>query len=119
MNDFPLRGSREALSRFRDAVHREAERSESPGLQAILAGERPAKDLRFRWAVAASVALAVGAIPAYVHSYESARERQREAAQAEADATADSLLVEQVNAGLSRSVPRAMTPLAGWAPAGK
>ena len=104
MNDF-----RVALARFRYAVRQEGEQHECPGLQAILERERSAKSLRLRLAAAAAVVLVLAAIPAY----KNAQQWQREAKQAKADA----LLVEQVNAGLSRSVPRAMAPLMGWAPA--
>jgi hypothetical protein len=97
---------REAMSRFRDTMRREGDRSEIPRLTTILDRERSAKGGWFRWAVAAGVALVLAAIPVY----ESARQRQREAAQA----TADELLLEQVNAGLSRSASRAMSPLMGW-----
>jgi hypothetical protein len=108
MNDFRPGDFQEAVSRFRDAIRQEGERSESPGLQAILSRERSAKSIRLRWAVAAVVALMLGAIPAY----ERAQELQREAEQEKADA----VLMEQVNAGLARSVPRAMSPLMSWAP---
>jgi hypothetical protein len=107
MKDFREGHFQEAVAKFRDVVHREGERSESPGLQAILSRDRSARSFRLRWAVAAVVALALGAIPAY----EDAR-RQREAEQEKADA----VLMEQVNAGLARSVPRAMAPLLDWAP---
>jgi hypothetical protein len=106
MNDF-----RDTLGQFREAVREAGERSEIPGLQAILERERRATGVRLRWAAAAVVALVLGAIPAY----ENALQRQREAEQEKADA----LLMEQVNAGLSRSVARAMAPLMDWAPAGK
>jgi len=103
MNDF-----RQVVSRFREAVQREGERTEAPGLQTILTRERRAVSLRLRWAAAVVVMLAV--IPVYQNV-----QRQREAAQE----TADELLMEQVNAGLSRSVPRAMAPLLDWAPTGR
>jgi hypothetical protein len=104
-----MNGFREALARFRDAVHQAGEQNESPGLQIILERERSAKGLRLRWAAAAAVVLVLGVIPVYRNT----QQRQREAEQAKADA----LLLEQVNAGLSRSVPRAMAPLLDWAPA--
>jgi hypothetical protein len=97
-----------ALGCFRDAIRQEGERSESPGLQAILSRERRAKGLRLRWAAAVAVVLMLAVIPAY----ENAEQTQREAEQEKADA----LLLEQVNAGLARSVPRAMAPLMDWAP---
>jgi hypothetical protein len=103
MNDF-----REAIAEFRHSIHREGERNGSPGLQAILSRDRRAKGLRLRWAAAAAVALMLAAVP----TYENVQQRQREAEQEKAD----TLLLQQVNAGLSRSVPRAMTPLMNWAP---
>jgi hypothetical protein len=108
MNDFRPGHFQEAVARFRDAVRQEGERSEVPGLHAILSRDRRTKSIRLRWAVAAVVALMLGAIPAY----ERAQERLREAEQEKADA----VLIEQVNAGLARSVPRAMAPLMDWAP---
>lgn len=113
MNDFQPGDFREAVARFRDALRQEGERSESPGLQAILSRDRSAKSIRpqwtrVAWAAAAVVALMLGAIPAY----ERAQERQREAEQEKADAQ----LLEQVNAGLARAVPRAMAPLMDWTP---
>jgi hypothetical protein len=104
MNDF-----REAIAQFRRSIHREGERNGGPGLQAILSRDRRANGLRLRWAAAAAVALMLAAVPAY----ENVQQRQREAEQEKAD----TMLLQQVNAGLSRSVPRAMTPLMGWAPA--
>ena len=103
MNDF-----QEVLARFRDAIHQEGERSESPGLHAILQRERPSKRLRLRWALAAVVILALGGIPAYVNGQRRQREAAREAA--------DRVLLQQVHAGLSRSAARAMQPLMGWTP---
>lgn len=104
MNDF-----RAALSNFKDAVHREGERAEIPSLQTIRSSGRRVKSFGLRWSVAAAAIalLTLGAIPAYQRA-----QRQREAEQEKAD----SLLMEQVNAGLSRSVPRAMKPLVDWAP---
>jgi hypothetical protein len=91
---------------FREAIHRAGERSEIPRLQAILAGgRRSSMGLTLRWAAVAAVMLMLAAVPAY----ESAQ-RQRELDQEKADA----LLMEQVNANLSRSVPRAMAPLMKW-----
>jgi hypothetical protein len=103
MNDF-----REALARFREAVHHEGERSGSPGLQTVLKVDRRSKNIRLRWAVAAVVVLTLGAIP----PYRIAQQRHHEAEQEKADA----LLLRKVNAGLSRSVPRAMAPLMNWNP---
>jgi hypothetical protein len=94
---------RGVLGQFRDAVDEEAARSEPP---AFSWRERSKSRPALRWAVAAVVAIAIGAIPVY----ENARQRQRAAEQA----IADELLMEQVNEGLSRSVPLAMSSLAGY-----
>jgi hypothetical protein len=107
MNQF-----RETLARFRESVRQEGERSEIPKLRDLLERERPVRSLGLRWtdvawAAAATVALMLAAIPAY-----QSVQRQREIEQDKADA----LLLEQVNAGLSRSVPRAMEPLMDRAP---
>jgi hypothetical protein len=104
MNDF-----REAVERFRDAVREQGEQAANPGLQIILERDRARRNIRMRWTVAAVVMLFLGAIPVYKR----AQDRQREAEQEKAD----SLLLEQVNAGLARSVPRALAPLMGWTPA--
>ena len=103
---------REALSRFRDALHQEGERTASPGLQAMLLRDCRLKRARLRLAAAAVVALTLAAIPAYENAQRVNGQRQREAEQARADA----LLLKQVNTGLARSVPRAMAPLMDWAP---
>jgi hypothetical protein len=103
MNDF-----RDTLTRFREAMRQEGERTEIPGLPAILSRDRRAKGLRLRWVVAAAAALMLAAIPVY----QNVQQRQREAEREKADV----LLLRQVNAGLSRSVPRAMAPLMDWTP---
>jgi cytochrome c-type biogenesis protein CcmH/NrfG len=102
-----------AVSSFRDAIHREGERAEIPSLQTMRSREPGARSLGLRWSVAAAAValLALGAIPSY-QSAQRLKVQQREAEQEKADA----LLMEQVNAGLARSVPRAMTPLVDWAP---
>jgi len=102
MNDF-----HRGVGRFRDAMRGEGERSSSPGLQAILAREHRSSGLRLRWAATAVVVMMLAAIP----TYENVQKRQRLA-----EEKADALLLEQINAGLSRSVPRAMAPLLDWAP---
>lgn len=99
---------RDAVGEFRHAVHSAGEQYECPGLEGVLEQERIAKRVRLRWAAAAAVVLVLAAIPPYRH----AQEQQRAAAQAQADA----MLLERVNDGLSRSVPRAMAPLLKWAP---
>jgi hypothetical protein len=94
---------RGVLGQFRDAVHEEAAQSAPP----VFSWREQSKTRPvLRWAVAAVLALAIGAIP----FYENARQRQRAAEQA----IADELLMEQVNEGLSRSVPLAMSSLAGY-----
>jgi hypothetical protein len=98
MNEF-----RDTLGNFRDAMHAEGEGSVSPDLPAILHREHVAKGFRLRWVVAAvAVMLTLGAIPVYQQE-----QKQREAAQDESDR----VLMEQVNAGLARSVSPAMEPL--------
>jgi hypothetical protein len=104
MNDF-----QDAVARFRSAMIQEGERSQSPSLQAILELERPSTGRHLHWAAVILLVLALGAIPAYLHE----RQLHREAAEERADA----MLSAQVDAGLSRSVSRAMVPLMGSAPA--
>lgn len=100
MNDF-----RKTVTQFRNAMREEGERNACPGLQAMLHRERAAKSFRLRWAVAAAgLLITLGAIPIYQRE-----QSQREAAQERSDM----LLLEQVNAGLSRSVSPAMAPLLG------
>jgi len=102
MNEF-----REELARFSEAMREAGERSASPGLRALLAQERAVKAVRLRWAtVAAALVLMLGGVSVYEHE----QQRQREAAQARADM----LLMERVNEGLARPVPRAMAPLMGF-----
>ena len=98
-----MKNFRGALGQFRDAVQEEAARCEPP---VFSWRERRETRLVMRWAVAVVVMVVLGAIPVY----EKARERQRVAEQAIADET----LMEQVNEGLSRSVPLALSPLAGY-----
>ena len=98
MSDF-----RDSLDGFRAVVNEDAERYPRPTLRTILEREQAVKRSGLRWSLAAAaVTLTLAVIPAYQH-----RQREREAAQARADA----LLMEQVNAGLARPVPRAMAPL--------
>jgi hypothetical protein len=97
MSDF-----RESIAEFREAMRREGESAESPGLHGILERGRARAGARFRWPLAAAVLLVVGAVPLW-RSAEQRRELARE--------RADELLMQQVNASLSRGVPRAMEPL--------
>jgi uncharacterized protein YlxW (UPF0749 family) len=96
---------RKGLAEFRAAMHEEGERSRVPSLQEILERRQPAPVLQFRWAVAAMVALTLGAVPVYRDT----QQRQREADQERADV----LLMDKVNAALSRPVPRALAALMG------
>jgi hypothetical protein len=105
MNEF-----REAVSGFRNAMREEGERSVCPGLQTILHRQQVAKSFRLRWAAAAAVILlTLGAVPVYQDAVYKNAQKEREAAQEQADI----LLLEQINAGLSRSEPPAMAPLMG------
>ena len=98
MNDF-----RAALDGFCESMREEGRRSAPPELKAMLERGRETRRTRLQRAIAAAaVMLALVAIPAYQRE-----QRARDAAQAKADA----LLMEQVNAGLERPVPRAMSPL--------
>lgn len=99
---------REALTHFRDSLHDAGEKNESPGLPGILAYEHQVRRVRLRWVAAAAMVLVLAA----VGSYPTARQQRRAAEQARADA----LVLERVNAGLARPVPRAMAPLFKWAP---
>jgi hypothetical protein len=104
---------------FRSAIRHQGDYAEIPEIQAILqlkhnrkpAG-RPAADREvrptflLRWVIAVVGVLILGAIPV---SYEHTREQQRAAEQARED----TLLLEKVNAGISRTVPRSMEPLLG------
>jgi hypothetical protein len=100
MNEF-----RETVSQFRNAMRTEGEQSVCPGLQAILHRDRVSRTFRLRWAAAAAaILLTLGAVPVYQ------REQKERAAARE---QADILLLEQINAGLSRPVSPAMEPLLG------
>jgi hypothetical protein len=102
MNDF-----QEALAHFRGAMIQEGERNHSPSLQAILELEHRSTGRQLPWATLMLLVLGLGAIPAYMHEQSQRSKAARE--------RADAILSEQVDAGLSRSVPRAMAPLMGSA----
>jgi hypothetical protein len=102
MNDF-----QEALARFRGAMIQEGERNHSPGIQDILELERRSTGRQWQWATLMLLLLGLCAIPAYVHEQSQHGKAARE--------RADAILSERVDAGLSRSVPRAMAPLMGSA----
>lgn len=97
---------KEAVAAFRGSMRHQGDQVESPGLQAILQREGGNRPRPVRWVVAAVVVLIVGAIPV---SYERERQQQRAAEQAREDA----LLLDRVNAGISRAVPRSLEPLLG------
>src|ERR1039458_3569997 len=63
----------------------------------------PARNLPVRWALVAAALLVLAAVPIY----RNAQDRQRQAEIARADA----LLLEQVDAEVSRAIPRPMEPL--------
>jgi len=96
-----------ALSLFRGAVHDWSEQQSSGMRSAAWTDDEPVRPRwRFqplRWAAAGVALLILAAIP-FVHN---AREKQRQAELAKADA----LLLEQVDAEISRAVPATMEPL--------
>jgi maltooligosyltrehalose synthase len=95
-----------ALALFRGSVRDWSDgqrRAEPPAMGSIL----PARGRRthpMRWALLAAVLLVLAAVPVY----RTVQDRQRQAEIARADA----LLLEQVDAEVSRAVPRPMEPLA-------
>lgn len=98
----------DAIAAFRGSIRHQGDQTEIPGLEAILQRERaPRRPRPVRWVVTTAVVLILGAIPV---SYEHSREQQRAAEEAREDA----VLLEKVNAGLSRTVPRSMEPLVKW-----
>lgn len=104
MNDEQFK---DAVAWFRSSIRYQGDHTEIPELRTILRKvETPFFARSLRWAVVAVVALILGAIPV---SYERTREQQRAAEQERQDA----LLLEKVNAGISRTVPRSMEPLLG------
>src|SRR5208283_5891399 len=78
-------------------------RSEPTDISNILSARRGPRIQPMRWALVAAALLVLAAVP--VHR--NAQERQRQAEIARADA----LLLEQVDAEVSRAVPRPMEPL--------
>jgi hypothetical protein len=96
-----------ALSLFRGSVrHWSDGQVRFPRPLAPTRGSRgyPARPLPVRWALAAAALLVLAVVPIY----RNAQDRQRQADLARADA----LLLEQVDAEVSRAVPRPMEPLA-------
>jgi hypothetical protein len=99
MNDEEFK---EGISWFRGLIRYQGDRAEIPAQIVRTPSRVPWSPLR--WIVAAVALLALGAIP-----YERTREQQRAAEQARED----TLLLEKINAGISRTVPRSMEPLLG------
>jgi hypothetical protein len=96
-----------ALGLFRGSVRHWSDRQVSvPRPLTPTRGSRgyPARPLPVRWALAAATLLLLAAVPIY----RNVQVRQRQAEIARADA----LLLEQVDAEVSRAVPRPMEPLA-------
>jgi hypothetical protein len=94
---------RKTLGEFRDELESQTVRAGTPALQSILDRERPRRNLALRWAFAATLAITLGSIPVYRDAQERARQRERE--------SADTRLMQQIDASLSRSVPRAFGAL--------
>jgi hypothetical protein len=90
-----------ALVLFRGSVRHWSDRQVRVPRRLAAPGPRP---LPLRWALAAAALLVLAAVPIY----RNAQDRQHQAEMARADA----LLLEQVDAEVSRAVPRPMEPLA-------
>jgi hypothetical protein len=94
-----------ALTLFRGSVRHwsgRQSRAEPPAIPSILPA-RGSRTQPVRWALVAAALLVLAAVPIY----RNAQETQRQADLARADA----LLLEQVDAEVSRAVPRPMEPL--------
>jgi hypothetical protein len=95
-----------ALGLFRGSVRHWSSgqsRAEPPAIGSISPARRGPSIQPMRWALAAVTLLVLAAVPIY----RNAQDRQRQAEIAKADA----LLLEQVDAEVSRAVPRPMEPL--------
>ena len=95
-----------ALALFRGSVRHwsgRQGRAEPPAI-ASMSPARGSRIQPMRWALVAAALLVLAAVPIY----RNAQDRQRQAEIARADA----LLLEQVDAEVSRAVPRPMEPLA-------
>jgi hypothetical protein len=95
-----------ALALFRGSVRHWSDgqnRAELPPIANISPARRGPRIRPVRWALVAAALLVLAAVPVY----RDAQERQRQAEIARADAR----LLEQVDAEVSRAVPRPMEPL--------
>ena len=95
-----------ALALFRGSVRHwrgRQSRAEPPAIGSISPVRRGSRIQPVRWALVAAALLVLAAVPIY----RNAQETQRQAEIARADA----LLLEQVDAEVSRAVPRPMEPL--------
>ena len=95
-----------ALGLFRGSVRHWSDgqsRAEPSAIGSILPARGAARPLPLRWAPVAAALLVLAAVPVY----RNVQDRQRQAEIARADA----LLLEQVDAEVSRAVPRPMEPL--------
>ena len=96
-----------SLALFRGSVRNWSDgqsRAEPPAMGSILPVRRGSWAQPLRWALVAAALLVLAAVPIY----RNVQDRQRQAEIARADA----LLLEQVDAEVSRAVPRPMEPLA-------
>jgi hypothetical protein len=95
-----------ALGLFRDSVRHWSSgqsRAEPPAIGSVLPARRGPRIQPMRWALVAAALVVLAAVPIYRNVQD--RQRQAEAARA------DALLLEQVDAEVSRAVPRPMEPL--------
>jgi hypothetical protein len=95
-----------ALALFRGSVRHWSDgqsRAVPPAIGSILPARRGSWAQPLRWALVAATLLVLAAVPVYRNVQD--RQRQAEAAMA------DALLLEQVDAEVSRAVPRPMEPL--------
>ncbi len=93
---------RKTIDGFRGELEDRAAQVPTPQLRTLLNRERPAPPHTLRWAAAAIVVLSLGSIPVFHDAQQRARQEQERA---------DAQLLEQINASLSRSVPRAFGAL--------
>jgi hypothetical protein len=92
------------LSEFRDSLRNWSAGQGGSAPRPVWLTESPRAAHRLRWAMVAVVMVLLAAIPIY-----RSRERQRPAD----TSLEDAVLLEQIDAGVSRSVPAPMEPLTG------